>query len=134
MLSIVYGTEKVTLAQEAQAKMKEFEKRKGRRKKEWVEELIKLARTNILLKASLGETSTSFCIDQVIHEIKPITAYVDGKEETYELTHEDKDYLMTELIKHYSDEKEYPYLSCRPCIAYTNEIFFGWDFTETGDE
>jgi len=133
-MSFIYESGNLTLAQEAQAKMKEFEEKKTRRKKEWVKELIKLARTDILLKASLGENNTVFCIGRAVHEIKPITVHLDGKKETYEIKREDKDYLMTEVIKHYSDEKEYPYLTCRPANGYTNEIFFGWDFEEIKDE
>ena len=127
MLSYVYGTEKPTLAQEARANTVAFEERKNRRKSEWIEALIKKARAKILLKASLGESSTSFYLEEEIFSLKPIVAVVDGKEERYELTFEDKDYLMTEVVKHYSDEESYPYLRCHSEVSVTNAIFFGWE-------
>lgn len=131
MLSYVYTSEKVSLVQEAQTKMKEFEIRKNRYKKDWVDQLVKYVRTEILLKASLGERYTTFYMETVFHDLKPIVVAVDGKEETYEITNQDKDYLMTEIVRHYSDEKEYPLLTCRPASTLnTNAIFFCWDLSE----
>ena len=132
-MSYVYGAKNPSLAQEAKSKMKEFEERKMRRRKEWIEELIGSARTEIMLRASLGESSTTFYLEKVFRDLKPIIVTINGKQETYELSYEDKDYLMTEIIRHYSNEEGYPYLSCRPANASTNVIFFGWQLPEMKD-
>lgn len=132
MLSYVYNSEKVYLAQVAQEKMKEFETRKNRYKKEWVDQLVEHSRKEILLKASLGEGSTTFYMEKVFHDLKPLLSTIEDKEEQYEISNEDKDYLMTEVIRHYSNEKEYPFLICRPQPTYnTNALFFSWILPET---
>ena len=134
MLSYVYNPEKVYLSQVAREKMKEFEMRKTRYKKEWVDQLVDCARKEILLKSSLGEGSTTFYMEKAFYNLKPLVSTIEDKEEQYEISNEDKDYLMTEVVRHYSNEKEYPFLVCRPQPGYnTNALYFSWILSETDE-
>ena len=105
-----------------------FEERKARYMKKWVAQGISFVRTEILLEALLGEDHLNFYLeDSWICNLDPLKARLDSSnEKTYELTKTDKDYLMTEIKNHYSDEEQYPELACSVQKGHTNGLFFGW--------
>jgi predicted metal-dependent peptidase len=127
MLTGYFGN-KSSLTQDAKDKVAEFRERKSRYLKEkWVKEAIDIVRKHILLQASMGETSYSFRLDEHISQLSPLSFQVEDLKAEYEIDRKDKDYILTEVVKHYSDEEMYPELYVKPSQTYIPMIQFQWE-------
>ena len=122
----LWNSEELTLVQKARKEMKKFEERRVRYMKTWLEELIKIVEKQIFIEATFGESYLEFRLEEHMFGLTPLISPITGVERTYELTCADKDDLMTDIVKHYTDEKQYPELRCRPATGQTNTIIFNW--------
>lgn len=120
-------SDELTLGEVAQNNVKAFKERKARYLSKWSNALIKKVRTKILIESSLGDDNIVFYLDEHIFYLEPLKIVIDGIEKTYELSGPDKDYLMSEVIKHYVDEEKYPKLLCKTHVSRHNALLFSWD-------
>lgn len=110
----------------AKLEIKRFEERKSKCMKKWVEKMVEIVKTYILLNASIGKDKFDFFLEEHLYDLEPIKKQIGTYEISYELTAQDKDYILTEIIKHYSDEEMYPKLICRAKLGPVCVVKFGW--------
>lgn len=121
---------KDNLVETARNRMNNFKKSRPKYIKRSIDEFIEIIRSNIILEASLGESYYIFHMDAHLYEIDSFEVEYGGITKRYQLKGKDKDYIMTEIIKHYSDTSEYEGLKVLPENASCHMIKFDWSSEE----
>lgn len=109
----LWVSDSTSLGEKAKQLVIDFHKKKASFIKEWVKELVEIVKKEILLGASLGETSTYFNIEQYIYDLKPFSVELGGISRSYTISTKDKNNLISQLNAIYSNKKSYPDIEVR---------------------
>lgn len=109
----LWMTDSTSLGEKAKQLVVDFHKKKAKIMKEWVKELIEVVKKEVLLDASLGETSTYFNIEQHIYDLKPLSIELGGISRAYIISTKDKSNLISQIYTVYSNKQSYPDIEVR---------------------
>jgi len=124
---------KSDLVKEARERMVEFEKRKSNYLKRTIQEFIGIIRENILIEASFSKDHWIFIIDAHQFRISDLTVECGMQSRCYELQEKDKDYIITEIVKHYSNPKDYEELKVKILESPIHSIKFDWSIDQISE-
>lgn len=100
--------------------LEKFSEKKSKYLDDCIQELIKKTKSEILYQSGIGVMNFKMEFVPLEKALKPFVMGAEDRKHTYEITSKDRNYLVENVVNHFSNKEIYPNIECASNSARYN--------------